>query len=145
MLLSPPNGRSLQAEVRLTAGASSSPANSKHWFTTSFLQALVYNILPSTTAVFSYAIGPRKLSANEQLFFVFFCWCSNSSTFVTNSSNYISDCFITDHAAYASSKPKSFQSRRNCLFTRGGCASMKILYRVFCVFSPTYVFAPFLP
>ena len=25
-------------------------------------------ILPSTTAVFSYAIGPRKLSANEQFF-----------------------------------------------------------------------------
>ena len=39
------------------------------------LQALVYDILPSTTAVFSYAIGSRKLSANEQ----FFCWCSNSS------------------------------------------------------------------
>ena len=30
------------------------------------LQALVYDILPSTTAVFSYAIGSRKLSANEQ-------------------------------------------------------------------------------
>ena len=32
------------------------------------LQALVYDILLSTTAVFSYAIGPRKLSANEQFF-----------------------------------------------------------------------------
>ena len=32
------------------------------------LQALVYDILPSTTAVFSYAIGPRKLSSNEQVF-----------------------------------------------------------------------------
>ena len=32
------------------------------------LQALVYDILPSTTAVFSYAIGSRKLSANEKLF-----------------------------------------------------------------------------
>ena len=30
------------------------------------LQALVYDILPSTTVVFSYAIGSRKLSANEQ-------------------------------------------------------------------------------
>ena len=30
------------------------------------LQALVYDILPSNTAVFSYGIGPRKLSANEQ-------------------------------------------------------------------------------
>ena len=47
------------------------------------LQALVYVIFPSTTAVFSYAIGSRKLSANEQ----FFCWCSNSSRFVTNNSN----------------------------------------------------------
>ena len=32
------------------------------------LRALVYNILPSTTAVFSYARGSRKLSANEQFF-----------------------------------------------------------------------------
>ena len=35
------------------------------------LQVLVYDILPSATAVFSYAIGSRKLSAKEQ----FFCWC----------------------------------------------------------------------
>ena len=32
------------------------------------LQALVYDILPSTTAVFSYAIGSTKLSDNEQFF-----------------------------------------------------------------------------
>ena len=32
------------------------------------LQAPVYDILPSTTAVFSYARGSRKLSANEQFF-----------------------------------------------------------------------------
>ena len=69
------------------------PPNSKHWFTTPFLleegtpfgrdtprkarlgvwdpsklQALVYDILPSTTALISYAIGTRKLSANEQFF-----------------------------------------------------------------------------
>ena len=48
------------------------------------LQPLVY-ILPATTAVFSYAIGSRKLLANEQ----FFCWCSNSKKFVTNNSNKI--------------------------------------------------------
>ena len=30
------------------------------------LQALVYDVLLSTTAVFSYAIGSIKLSANEQ-------------------------------------------------------------------------------
>ena len=44
--------------------------NSKHWFTTSFLQPLPY-------------LGSRKLSANEQ----FFWWCSNSSIFVTNISD----------------------------------------------------------
>ena len=32
------------------------------------LQALVYDMLPSTTAVFSYATRSRKLSANEQFF-----------------------------------------------------------------------------
>ena len=32
------------------------------------LQALIYDILPSTTAVFNYVIGSRKLSANEQFF-----------------------------------------------------------------------------
>ena len=32
------------------------------------LQALIYDILPSTTAVFVYAIGSRKLSANEPFF-----------------------------------------------------------------------------
>ena len=55
------------------------------------LQALVYDILPSTTAVFSYVIGSRKLSANEQFVFCFLfcccCWCSYSSKFVTNNSN----------------------------------------------------------
>ena len=37
------------------------------------LQALVYDIVLSTTAVFSYSIGSRKLSANEQ-FFCLFCF-----------------------------------------------------------------------
>ena len=63
------------------------------------LQALVYNILPTNTAVFSYAIGSRKLSANEQ-FFV------GAQTVVTllETTQIISDiCFLTDHAAYASS------------------------------------------
>ena len=35
------------------------------------------------------AIGSRKLSANEQCF----CWCSNSSKFVTNNSDYIGRLF----------------------------------------------------
>ena len=54
------------------------------WVTvTCKLKAPVYDILPSTTAGFSYAIGSRKLSANEE----FFCWSSDSSKFVTNNSD----------------------------------------------------------
>ena len=43
------------------------------------LQARVYDIFPSTTAVFSYAIGSRKLSANEQ----FFCFFVGAQTVVS--------------------------------------------------------------
>ena len=63
------------------------------------LQALVYDILPSTSAVFSYAIGSRKLSADEQFFFV------GAQTVISllQTIQIISDdCFITDHVAYAS-------------------------------------------
>ena len=63
------------------------------------LQALVYDILPSTTAVFSYAIGSRKLSANEQ-FFV----SAQTVVSLLQTTQIISDvCFITEHCAYASS------------------------------------------
>ena len=34
------------------------------------LQALVYDILPSTTTIFSYDVGSRKLTANEHFFVV---------------------------------------------------------------------------
>ena len=60
---------------------------------------LVYDILPSTTAVFSYAIGSRKLSANEHFF-------GGALTVVglLQTTQIISDvCFITDHVAYTSS------------------------------------------
>ena len=83
-------------------------------------QAPVYDILPSTTAVFSYAIGPRKLSANKQ-FFV------GAQTVVSllQTTQIISDvCFITDHLATpAQIKPELFQTRRNSFFTQGGCVS----------------------
>ena len=52
------------------------------------LQAVVYDIFPSTTAVFSYAIGSRKLSANEQFFVG-----AQTSKFVTNNSNHITRLF----------------------------------------------------
>ena len=62
------------------------------------LQALVYNIFPSTTAVFSYAIGSRKLSANEQFFVG-----AQMVVSLLQTIQIISDiCFITDHVAYAS-------------------------------------------
>ena len=38
------------------------------------LQALVYDILPTTIAVFNYAIGSGKLSANEQVLLLLFCF-----------------------------------------------------------------------
>ena len=63
------------------------------------LQALVYDILPSTTAVFSYAIGSRKLLANEQIFVG-----AQPVVSLLQTTPVISDvCFITDHVAYTSS------------------------------------------
>ena len=51
------------------------------------LQALVYDSLPSTTAVFSYVIGSRKLSANEQFF------VGAQTVVVTSNSDYIRRLF----------------------------------------------------
>ena len=63
------------------------------------LQALVYDIFPSTTAVFSYAIWSRKLSANEQFFVG-----AQTEVILLQTTQIISHvCFITDHVAYASS------------------------------------------
>ena len=62
-------------------------------------QALVYDIFPSATAVFSYTIGSRKLSANEQ-----FLVGAQTVVSLLQTTQIISDvCFITDHVAYASS------------------------------------------
>ena len=85
------------------------------------LQALVYDILPSTTAVFSYGIGSRKLSANEQFFI-------DAQTVVSllQTTQIISDvCFITDHVPYASSYKTQIAWLETELFffTRGGRAS----------------------
>ena len=68
------------------------------------LQALLYDILPSTTAVFSYAIGSRKLSANEQ-----FLVGAQTVVSLLQTTQIISDvCFRTDHVAYASSNKAKF-------------------------------------
>ena len=63
------------------------------------LQALVYDILPSITAVFSYAIGSRKLSANEQ----FFVGAQTAVSLLQTTQIISHVCFITDHVAYTSS------------------------------------------
>ena len=104
----------MSCSLRAVAPRTAERANSKHWFTTSFLQPLVYDILPSTTAVFSYVIGSRKLSANEQ----FFCWCSNSSKFVTNNSNKTTCVIYRRQKKFtpAQIKPQSFESRRNSFY-----------------------------
>ena len=76
------------------------------------LQALVYDILPSTTAVFGYAIGSRILSANEQ-FFV------GAQTVVSLLQTQIKQgvLFIAANKVYTSTnKITIFESRRNTFF-----------------------------
>ena len=64
-LVTPLKGHSIFISVQLSSDAVS--ALRKVWVLIK-LQAVVYDILPSTTAVFCYAIGSRKQSANEQFF-----------------------------------------------------------------------------
>ena len=79
-------------------------ANSKHWFTTSFLQPLPYLVMPQ---------GPENCQLTSSFFFVFFCCCffwAQTGKLVTNKSNYIRRLFYNwphrlrlHHIAYASS------------------------------------------
>ena len=55
----------------------------------------------STTAMFSYATGPRKLSADEQFFF--FVGAQTKASSLQTTQIIWNVCFMTDHAAYASS------------------------------------------
>ena len=87
------------------------------------LQAQVYDILPSTTAVFSYAIGSRKLSANKQ----FFVGAQTAVSLLQTTQIISAVCFITDHVAYArSNKTKIIWIETEIFFfflPWGGCAS----------------------
>ena len=97
------------------------------------LQTLVYGILPSTTAVFSYAIGSRKLSANEQLFI-------GAKTVVSllQTTQIISDvCSITDHVAYASSNKTTIVSIETELFF-----PLSLFFFFFFFFSSSSLFYP---
>ena len=86
------------------------------------LQALVYDILPSNTAVFSYAIGSRKLSANEQFFLLVLTVVSLLQT--TQIKQGVSFVATNIKFAQAQIKPLSFESRRNFFFFYpAGCVS----------------------
>ena len=71
------------------------------------LQALAYDILPSTTAIFNYITGSWKLSANEQFF--------------VGAQTVVSLLQTTQIISEAQIKPKPFESRWNFFFTLGGC------------------------
>ena len=78
------------------------------------LQALVYDILPLTTAVFSYAIGSIKLSANEQ----FFVGAQTVVSLLQTTQIKQGESFTAVNKVYTSThiKPQSFESRRNSSF-----------------------------
>jgi len=67
----------------------------------------------STTAIFSYTIGSRKLSANEQFFVG-----AQTAVNLLQTTQIISDvCFIADHVAYTSSnKTKITWNQDNSFF-----------------------------
>ena len=140
VLLTSPTGslatHRLQTSLTTRAPFTALFTSSKHWFTTSFLggrcrkatlgaklQALVYDILPSTTAVFSYAIGSRKLSANEQFFVGVQTLVNLLQT--TQIKQGVSFTAANKVKTPAQIKPQSFESRRNSFFYPGW---MRLIY-----------------
>ena len=85
------------------------------------LQALVCDILPSTTAVFSYAIGSRKLSANEQ----FFVGAQTVVSLLQTTEINQGVSFIAANKVYTSTNKTTIVWIETELyfFTRGGCVS----------------------
>ena len=84
------------------------------------LHALVYDILPSTTAVFSYAIGSRKLSANEQ----FFVGAQTVVSVLQTTKIKQGVSFIAARKVYTSANKTTIVWIETELFlTRGGCVS----------------------
>ena len=87
------------------------------------LQSLVCDILPSTTAVFSYAIGSRKLSANEQ----FFVGVQTVVSLLQTTEIKQGVSFIAANKVYTSTNKTTIVWIETELFffffTRGGCVS----------------------
>ena len=76
-------------------------SNSKHWFTTSFLQPLPYLVT-------------SQVPENCQLTSSFFVVVQTVISFLQTTQILSDVCFITDHVLTpAQMKPKSFESRRN--------------------------------
>ena len=88
------------------------------------LQALVCDILPSTTAVFSYAIESRKLSANEQ----FFVDAQTVVSLLQTTQIKQGVSFIAANKVNkAQIKPQSFESRWNSFFYSGSHVYVRAL------------------
>ena len=85
------------------------------------LQALVYDILPSTAAVFSYAIGSRKLSANEQ----YFVGAQTVVNLLQTTGIKQGVSFVAANKVYSSTNETTRLNREGTpfFFTRGGCVS----------------------
>ena len=85
------------------------------------LQALVYDILHSTIALFSYAIGSRKLSANEQ----FFVGAQTVVSLLQTTEIKKGVSFIAANKVYTSTNKTTIVWIKTELFffTRGGCIS----------------------
>ena len=86
------------------------------------LQAMVYDIIPSTTALFSYAIGSRKLSANEQ----FFVGAQTVVSLLQTTQIKQGVSFIAANKVYTSTSKTTIVWIETVLFlffTRGGCVS----------------------
>ena len=85
------------------------------------LQALVYDILPSTTAVFSYVIGSWKLSANEQ----FFVGAQTVVSLLQTTQIKQGLSFTAANKVYTSTNKTTivWNETELFVFTRGGCVS----------------------
>ena len=89
------------------------------------LQALVYDILPSTTAIFSYALGSTKLPANEQFFVGAQTVVSLLQT--TQIKQGVSFIAAKKFTTPAQIKPQSFELRRNS-FSYPGWMRLKFMF-----------------
>ena len=102
------------------------------------LQAVVYGILPSTTAVFSCTIGSRKLSANEQFFVA-----AQTVVCLLQTTQIISDiCFMTDHVAYASSNKTKIVWIEVELFSYLGWMRLMFTCVLWCMVTSAVILVP---